>query len=325
MAGAVLVGDIGGTNARFALADGESLSCLDSSKAAEHSGVLEAVTRFLDRECKDSNLEGVALGVAGPVHNGKSVITNTGWAVDRQALQSHLHCQAVYLLNDFEALAWSLPRLSASHLVPLHAGKTVIDAPQVVLGPGTGFGTACLLRHEGRLVTITGEAGHSTYPAASESEQEIVGRLRKRFDHVSIERVLSGPGLQNLYGALAEISGTDAPSRRASEIAEAGLKGTCEVCSRAVDAFCEMLGTVAGNLALTFGATGGVYIAGGIVPRILQRLQRSGFEDRFLAKGRYRSYLQDVPVHVIVHPQASLVGLAAYFDAQRRETDTGGR
>jgi len=317
MTGAILVGDIGGTNARFALASGESLSCLDSSKAAEHAGVLEAVTRFLHRECKEPILEGVALGVAGPVHNGKSVITNTGWTVDRKALQSHLHCQAVYLLNDFEALAWSLPRLSASQLVPLHAGKAAIDAPQVVLGPGTGFGAACLVRHEGRLATVTGEAGHATYPAASESEHEIVGRLRKRFDHVSIERVLSGPGLQNLYSVLAEISGIDVPPRRASEVAEAGLQGTCAICSQAVDAFCEMLGTVAGNLALTFGAAGGVYIAGGIVPRILQRLQRSRFEERFLAKGRYRSYLQNVPVHVIVHPDASLVGLAAYFDAQR--------
>jgi glucokinase len=235
------------------------------------------------------------------------------------------YCQAVYLLNDFEALAWSLPRLSASDLVPLHAGKAVVDAPRVVLGPGTGFGTACLVRDEGRFVTVAGEAGHATCPAASESDEEVIGRLRRRFDHVSIERVLSGPGLQNLYSVLAEISGTAAPLRRASEVAEAGLQGTCAICSRAVDAFCELLGTVAGNLALTFGAVGGVYIAGGIVPRILQRLQQSGFEDRFLAKGRYRSYLQNVPVHVIVHPQASLVGLAAYFDAQRRKTGMSGR
>ncbi|MBX9828986.1 MAG: glucokinase [Xanthobacteraceae bacterium] len=318
MAELVLVGDIGGTNARFALASRGSLSCVHSSKAAEHSGVLEAATRFLTRECEAANLEGVALGVAGPVRNGRSTITNTGWTVDRKALQSHLNCQAVYLLNDFEALAWSLPHLSASHVVQLHAGKAVADAPQLVVGPGTGFGAACLVRDDGRFVAVTGEAGHSTCPAASASDEEIVGRLRKRFDHVSIERVLSGPGLQNLYGALAEIAGTDVPSRRASEIAEAGLQGTCETCSRALDAFCEMLGTVAGNLALTFGAVGGVYIAGGIVPRILPRLQQSGFEDRFLAKGRYRNYVQNIPVHVILHPQASLVGLAAYFDAQRR-------
>lgn len=322
MVGQILVGDIGGTNARFALASRGSLSCVHSSKAAEHTGVLEAATRFLSHECEEAHLEGVALGVAGPVHNGKSTITNTGWTVDRKALQSQLNCQAVYLLNDFEALAWSLPRLSASDLVPLHAGKAVTDAPKLALGPGTGFGTACLLRHDGRFVTVAGEAGHSTCPAASESDEEIIRHLRKRFDHVSIERVLSGPGLQNLYSALAEISGTDVPERRASEIAEAGLQGSCEVCSRAVDAFCEMLGTVAGNLALTFGAVGGVYIAGGIVPRILQRLQRSGFEDRFLAKGRYRAYLQNIPVYVIVHPQASLVGLAAYFDAQ---TEASGR
>jgi glucokinase len=325
MAGQILVGDIGGTNARFALASRGSLLCVHSSKAAEHLGVLEAATRFLTRECQEANLEGVALGVAGPVHNGKSTITNTGWTVDRKTLQSHLNCQVVYLLNDFEALAWSLPHLSASHVVPLHAGKAVVDAPQLVLGPGTGFGAACLVRHDGRSVTVAGEAGHSTCPAASESDEEIIGRLRKRFGHVSIERVISGPGLQNLYSILAEISGIDVPSRRASEIAEAGLQGTCEVCSRALDAFCEMLGTVAGNLALTFGAVGGVHIAGGVVPRILQRLQQSGFEDRFLAKGRYRSYLQNVPVYVIVHPEASLVGLAAYFDAQHREAETNGR
>src|SRR5262249_3478947 len=157
---------------------------------------------------------------------------------------------------------WSLPHLSESDVVQLHAGQAIADAPQLVLGPGTGFGTACLVRHAGRFVAVTGEAGHSTCPAASASDEEIIARLRKRFDHVSIERVLSGPGLQNMYGALGEITGTEAPPRRASEIAEAGLQGSCEVCSRAVDAFCEMLGTVAGNLALTFGALGGVYMAG---------------------------------------------------------------
>jgi glucokinase len=174
-------------------------------------------------------------------------------------------------------------------------------------------------------LTVSGEAGHSTYPAASRRDEEIVGHLRKVFDHVSIERVLSGPGLENLYKALAEISSTPVPPRRASAIAEAGLQGTCEICSRALDTFCEMLGTVAGNLALTFGAVGGVYIAGGIVPRILDRLKRSGFEERFLAKGRYRSYLENIPVHVIAHPQASLVGLTAYFDIQRRGIETSGR
>jgi glucokinase len=325
MTGLILVGDIGGTNARFALASGESLSCIHSSKVAEHTGVIEAATRFLNRECKGSNLEGIALGVAGPVNNGKSTITNTGWTVDRHALQSALNCETVYLLNDFEALAWSLPRLSAAHLVQLHAGNAVADAPQVVLGPGTGFGVACLVGEEDRLLTVSGEAGHSTYPAASKRDEEIVGHLRSQFDHVSIERVLSGPGLENVYKALAEISGTHVPPRRASAIAEAGLQGTCEICSRALDTFCEMLGTVAGNLALTFGAVGGVYIAGGIVPRILDRLQRSGFEERFLAKGRYRSYLENIPVHVIAHPQASLVGLTAYFDIQRRRIETGGR
>jgi glucokinase len=325
MTGLILVGDIGGTNARFALASGESLSCIHSSRVAEHSGVIEAATRFLNRECKGSDLEGIALGVAGPINNGKSTITNTGWKVDKHALQSALNCKTVYLLNDFEALAWSLPRLSAAHLVQLHAGNAVVDAPQVVLGPGTGFGVAGLVGHEGRLLTVSGEAGHSTYPAASKHDEAIVDHLRSLFDHVSIERVLSGPGLENLYKALAEMSGTHVPPRRASAIAEAGLQGTCEICSRALDTFCEMLGTVAGNLALTFGAVGGVYIAGGIVPRILDRLKKSGFEERFLAKGRYRSYLENIPVHVIAHPQASLVGLTAYFDIQRREIEAAGR
>lgn len=320
MAGKILVGDIGGTNARFALADRGSLLRVHSSKAAEHAGVMEAIAAFLDREGKEGNkegdLEGAALGVAGPVRNGKSTITNTGWTVDRGTLQSELNCKAVYLLNDFEALAWSLPRLSAEHLVELHAGNAAVDGPQVVLGPGTGFGAACLLRHEGRLFAATGEAGHATYPAASRREEEIVDHLRKRFDHVSVERVLSGPGLENLYTVLAELRGTHVPPRRASAIAEAGQQGTCEIAGLALDTFCEMLGTAAGNLALTFGATGGVYIAGGITPRILPRLQRSGFESRFLAKGRYRSYLEHVPVHVIVHPQASLLGLTAYFESQ---------
>ncbi|MBX9844090.1 MAG: glucokinase [Xanthobacteraceae bacterium] len=197
MAGLILVGDIGGTNARFALASRGSLLSVHSCKAAEHPGVLEALSHFLNREGKGSNVEGVALGVAGPVHDGKSTITNTGWTVDRDALRSHLNCRAVYLLNDFEALAWSLPCLSGADVVQLHAGKAVVGGTQVVLGPGTGFGAACLMRRDGRLVTVTGEAGHSTFSAASKADEELVDRLRQRFDHVSIERVLSGPGLQN--------------------------------------------------------------------------------------------------------------------------------
>jgi glucokinase len=179
----------------------------------------------------------------------------------------------------------------------------------VVLGPGSGLGVSGLVWDGSRPIVVASEGGHASLPASSIREDAVLDCLRKRFDHVSAERVLSGPGLENLYQAIAVLDGIDAPSRSAAEITNAALRGTCPISRASLDMFCAMLGGFAGNVALTYGARGGVYIAGGIAPRILDYLARSEFRRRFEQKGRFRAYLAAIPSHVIIHPAATFVGL----------------
>jgi glucokinase len=195
-----------------------------------------------------------------------------------------------------------------------------------VLGPGTGLGVACLIPHSHEPVVITGEGGHATMAATSAREDAIIDYLRRQVGHVSAERVVSGFGLENLYRAILAIDGLEAPRRNAPQITGAGLEGTCPVSRMALELFCGMLGTIAGNVALMFGAKGGVYIAGGIAPRITDFLARSEFRARFENKGRFKIYLQSVPTSVIIHPAATFIGLrtvascAADASCERRRT-----
>ena len=183
------------------------------------------------------------------------------------------------------------------------------QAPAIVLGPGTGFGLACLVPQPKGMMVIGTEGGHVTLPGTCRREDAIIELLRARFGHVSLERVLSGGGLTNLYQALAAIDGLSVPARDAAEIVKSALAGSCPTSRTALDMFCAILGTVAGDAVLTFGARGGLYIAGGIVPRIPEYLARSQFRTRFEAKGRFRDYVAAIPASVIVHPDPAFLGL----------------
>jgi glucokinase len=188
------------------------------------------------------------------------------------------------------------------------------DAPMLVVGPGTGFGASCLVVQGGATLAIVTEAGHATLPSTSACEEHVIGHLRQRFGHVSIERVLSGPGLENLYEALAVVDGIQAPTRDAASITRAALDGSCNVSRATLDMFCSLLGAVCGDLALTFGARGGVYVAGGIVPHFPRYLAGSTFRQRFENKGRLEAYLRNIPTDIIVKPDVSFWGLKAFFD-----------
>jgi glucokinase len=177
-----------------------------------------------------------------------------------------------------------------------------------VLGPGTGLGVAAFVPQRGGLV-LRSEGGHATLAGASPREDAVIARLRRQFGHASCERALSGPGLENLYGAIAAIDGIVVPKRNAAEISRAACAGECAVSRAALDMFCALLGDVAGNVALTFGARGGVYIAGGIIPRLADELVRSAFRTRFDAKGRMRGYVEPIPVSVVMHEDPAFVGL----------------
>lgn len=307
----ILLADIGGTNARFAILNRGAIGPIEYISVAGCSGVIEAIGKFLGERAEGMPLKHAVLALAGAVESDRCEIINSGWIVDVAMLRDAFGFREVRLFNDFEALAWSLPHLDAADLFPLGGGLPHVGAAALLIGPGTGFGASCLLTRNGRPVVVASEAGHSTLPGTSRREDEVIEVLRSRFGHVSIERAVSGPGLVNLYEALAAIDGSAVAKRDGMSITRAALDDSCSFSRSALDMFCAMLGTAAGNLALTFCARGGVYIAGGIVPRFPEYVARSEFRASFEAGGRYRAYLHDIPVNVIRRPDATFIGLTA--------------
>lgn len=310
-----LLGDIGGTNARFALLTGSQLGQIEHVTAADYPNVGDAIAAFLSRQRTQLGARSATavavLAIAGPITGECCAITNSPWIIDCTALRSTFGFSSVRLINDFEAVAVSLPHLTAADVFPLGGGKAQSGEPMLVLGPGTGFGAAALVWQEGRAIPIATEGGHNTLPGSSPREDAIIDHLRGRFGHVSIERAVSGPGLENLYRAIAAVDGLNVPARNPNEITHAALKEDCAASRMALETFCAMLGSVAGNFALTFRACGGVYIAGGIAPRIADFLARSEFRSRFESKGRFRNVLERIPTSVIMHPNPSFPGLKA--------------
>jgi glucokinase len=309
----ILLADIGATNARFALLRrGEDIGPVRTLAVADYPQFTDAVAAFLAGE--GASLAGAVLAVAGPVEGERAVMTNCPWVIDAAELRRMLDVPTVRVINDFEATAWSLAALEPSHVAPVGAGRAIAGAPMVVLGPGTGLGLACHVpRAEAPLVIAT-EGGHVNLAASTPREDAVVEWLRGRFGHVSAERALSGQGLENLYRAIAALDGAAVSARDATAITQQGVAGTCPVSRAALDMFCAMLGTFAGNAALSLGARGGVFIAGGIAPRILDYLLKSELRARFDAKGRLRAYMEAIPLNVIVHADYAFIGLKALIE-----------
>jgi glucokinase len=309
----ILFADIGGTNARFALGEGDQTGPVNYAKVADFPTVRDAIADVLKRSGRDRQPGRAVLAVAGPVTNNRCVMTNSPWIIDGNELQDALGLDSVHVLNDFEVMAWSLPALRPADLLPLGGGNGLPGEPLLVIGPGTGFGVSCLVERHGTRLAVVTEAGHATLPAEDEREARVIAALRKRLGHVSIERgALSGSGLQCLYAALAEVEAADVPQRDAAAITRAALDDSCAVSRQTLQMFCAILGSVAGNLAVTFGARGGVFVAGGIVPRFPQFIAGSDFRARFEAKGRFHDYLHDIPTRLVLKPDASFDGLRMF-------------
>jgi glucokinase len=305
----VLLGDIGATNARFALLSKGVLGPVSNFTVADFPHFTDVVDAFLDGDYRSGTGHEAVLAIAGPVSAGRCILTNCSWIIDQQELCRAFGFAKVRLCNDFEAVARSLPHLTTTDLFRVGDGEPLLGAPMAVLGPGTGLGVACLVPASNDPVVIASEGGHATMAATSPREDAIIDYLRRQFGHVSAERVVSGSGLENLYSAIVALDGVDAPKRSAPEITKAGSDGTCPISRVALELFCGMLGTIAGNVGLMFGARGGVYIAGGIAPRITDFIARSEFRARFESKGRLRTYLQSIPTGIIIHPAATFIGL----------------
>jgi glucokinase len=246
-------------------------------------------------------------------------MVNHDWAFSIAAMKQALDAKHLVLVNDFTALALSLPTLSETDLYPIGTGTAVVQAPMAVIGPGTGLGVSGLLPNgsHGRWLPISGEGGHVTLSADNPLEQAVIERLKQRYGHASAERALSGPGLVALYEAVCDVHGQAAQALSAASVMAHAQAATQSSCSLALGLFFAFLGSTAGNLALTLGATGGVFVGGGIVPRALAELERSTFRERFISKGRYRDYLNAIPTWVIqAKVSPALIGASIALDHQ---------
>jgi glucokinase len=312
----VLLGDIGGTNARFALFAGGALGPVEHYPVAAYPNIAAAIAAFLARQEQPETITSAVLGVAGPVEEGRTELVNSGWVIDAAALRTGLGFSRVALINDFEAIAWALLKFTPDHLKSIGGGRAQPGRVMVALGPGTGLGLAAMIPGEPNRVIAT-EGGHANLAASSEREDAVIAQMRRKLGRVSVERAISGPGLQNLYGAIAELDHVDVPPRSAAEISQSAIDGSCPMSKEALDMFCAMLGTVAGDAALLFRARGGVYLAGGILPRITDYVAQSEFRARFEAKGRMRGYLETIPTSIIMHTDPAFLGLVAAIESER--------
>ncbi|MEX0838484.1 MAG: glucokinase [Parvibaculum sp.] len=322
----LLVADIGGTNARFALAaardGGLTVGPVASVRTAAWPGIEEALAAFLEAEGRPP-LAAAAICAAGPVEGeGASArihLTNCPWEVSAAAIARAAGVARPRLMNDFAALALAVPCLAADEVGRIgDEGVSVPAAPVVVVGAGTGLGVAALLFDGGRAHVVAGEGGHVDLAPKGAREMAVLSHLQAQFGHVSAERVLSGPGLATLRAALVAIDGARPEPLTPEEIAirayGAAQDGKCPLSQEAVALFCGWLGAVAGDVALTLGARGGVYIAGGIVPGWVAAMpglfDEKRFRARFEAKGRLETWMKKIPSFVVTRPDAALLGLA---------------
>ena len=320
----VLLADIGGTNARFALADtAEAMPLIIESvreyAVADFPSLGDAAQHYLNAieptALDDAGIRRGVFAVAGRVEGDQARITNHPWVISRSRTQAALGFDDLQLINDFAAQAMAVLLLEGDALVPIGGASARpfsagVDRNYAVIGPGTGLGVGALIVRDGRAYPLETEGGHVSFPPGTPEEIEILERLSAQFGRVSNERLICGPGLVNIHRALSEIAGEDPGPMRPIDITERAARGDVR-CMRAVDVFCAVFGAIAGDLVLTTGCWDGVYLTGGLVPKMLHALQHSGFRQRFEHKGRFSSNMAAVPTLAVVHPQPGLLGAAA--------------
>lgn len=315
-----LVGDVGGTHARFALVDAQGhVRNPRTFQAKDYGSLTEVIEEYLETTAGKRRPARAVVAVAGPVLDGEIEFTNLDWVVSEGDLLAHFEFEAVKLINDFAAQGLACPRLDDGDLrrIGPDVGRGAYDCPVVVLGAGTGFGVAGIARNERGDVAIATEGGHAAFAPNDEVEVEVWRRLREKFGRVSIERLLSGAGLYDLYCALAEIEGRSAVLPDQAAVTAEGLAGDA-LAGATLDRFLGVLGSVAGDLALSFGARGGVYVSGGIAPRMADRLAVSPFRARFEDKGRLSDYVRAIPTFLVLHPYPAIIGAARELEQMER-------
>lgn len=315
MTQSVIVGDIGGTNGRLAVATLEQgvilpvVGEMHTYPSGEFAGLGEMIKLFM----KDIGLDGgidARIAIAGPTCGHLGHLTNLNWSEDAGVLEDQLKLKSMKFLNDFEALAFAAGCLSHPYTKNLKDGHPVEGCPVSVMGPGTGFGVAQLLKVNNKFHVVATEGGHTSFAPVTRLEEDMVKYLHNELDHVSVETLMSGAGLQRIHRFLVDYGGSGNKDMRPSEISAAAIEGSQISCQRAVQLFLSILGSVAGDIVLTQGGRGGVVFGGGILPKLVDLLDRSDLATRFVAKGPMRHYLENVPIKLITSPDAALVGAA---------------
>lgn len=309
-----LIADIGGTNARFALVGptgapfGEQVL-----RCADYPTLQDAALTYLKMQDLVGKVQAATFAVASPVTGDLIRMTNLAWEFSIKAVAHDLGLARLDLINDFTAVALGIPELTPDDYTQVGEGEMVAGSPIGVLGPGSGLGVSALVPDStGHYTALATEGGHVTMAPITDRESAVLAQLRKQFEHVSAERLVCGPGLVNLYETLCFLDGVEAEKLTAADISDRAVAKRDAMCVEALDMFCAMLGSVAGNLALSLGSRGGVFIAGGIVPRFLSWFAHSRFRKRFVEKGRMRSFLGPIPTYVVTHPYPAFLGLAAH-------------
>ncbi|MFT6988024.1 MAG: glucokinase [Psychromonas sp.] len=308
-----VVADVGGTNIRLAVCDLETgaLSKLREFACAEFVALDAALAQYfltLQDEVKH-----LCVGIACPVEDDHVVMTNLSWEFSKKTLKEKLKLESLYVINDYTAISLAVPFASQEEKIQIGGGEAQVDGVTAVFGPGTGLGVSHIVKSMDKWISLDGEGGHVSFTPNTREQADILFLLQEQLGHVSAERILSGQGLVNLYQSLCTLSQQHAKFEQPKDVCKAALDGSCDIARRSLEVFCQVMGGFAGNLALNLACTGGVYIAGGIVPRFVDFFQSSEFRSFFEEKGRFKGYLSTIPTFLITHDNPGLLGATVYL------------
>ena len=309
-----LVADIGGTNIRLGTFEHESsVTALKVYQCGNYQSLSEVIKTYLVEENLIDKAINACLAIACPVENDLISMTNLPWKFSQSALKQELSLNKLLLINDYTAIAHAVPYLNDQQKVKIGDGEVVSGKPISICGPGTGLGVANVVPlADQQWEALGGEGGHVDFAPVDQTEIKILEFLLNKYQHVSYEQLLSGLGLEQIYQALNHIEDANKPQLTAKEISEKALSSNCQLCEKTLAQFCQILGSFSGNLSLTFASFGGVYIAGGIVPRFIDYLKQSEFRSRFESKGRI-TFNKTIPTFVITESQPGILGASAYL------------
>lgn len=308
-----VVADVGGTNIRLAVCCNKTgqTSQIRTFACAEFLTLDAALFQYFSTLSEPVNV--LCIGIACPVEDDIVAMTNLSWQFSQQALKEKLNLKTLYVINDYTAISLAVPFLSDNEKVKIGQGEEQKYAPMAVFGPGTGLGVSHIVHIGQKWISLDGEGGHVSFAPNSSEQADVLLLLQEQFGHVSGERLLSGQGLVNIYHALCRLEGKQVEFHEPKQVTKAALGVECELAKRALGLFCQIMGGFAGNLALNLACTGGIYIAGGIVPRFVEFFQNSEFRTFFEQKGRFGEYLTTIPTYLITHDNPGLVGATVHL------------